>query len=618
MNVIRVRRDELNQRDAGFTLVELVVAMLVIAIVLIAIITVQAKALTTNADSQARQVSTAVANQAMEQFRSMPWDSLRKGLASNFVSAAGGDPFVTDNTLQVVDAAGKIYSKPYTLIVAPSSNDQDLDIPRPPLFTETGSNATFQKTSPSGNGDQYTVRAYTTDDKSGNANTVGLVVVSSWTSRVTGETLYTVLTSAAYSASGCGSTLNAPYLAACQAAFDSHGSSGQIVVGASATDTPPVGTSATRVPLLPGSPFYDLSMSTGTASSGVSSLQVSTANSLVSYGGTTLDDNSPSTSPTVAGYDKYSLKASTDTTTGAPGPDTSASDKVGSSSVHLPVASGSWSMVWRSDTTRLSDLGAHTTEACSAGTETTPVGEPCADASIDSAPSAPAYAYLYNGANEFLLAKVSDGVDHAWATRFTELNGSLAMGCETVSDSGCVSAGASRTIGNIVIGSGNWDSTVTSGIPDAPDGLVVISNYADSIMTQRGTNQPATAATTVRSGSVKYWFGSGYETETLTAGTDLGPIDLDPVTFDGDDFVMLAEATIDISPAASTIKGTGDLFCKAAACAISASNGTINVTVRYTITPKNPAVAPFVLTVVTLINGSQAGASFKEVPDASS
>lgn len=611
MSLLRARRYKLSQRDAGFTLVELIVAMLVIAIVMIAIITVQARALTTNADSQARQVSTAVANQAMEQFRSMPWDSLQKGLASNFVSAAGGDRFVVGSNLVLDDGTT------YALKIAPSSNDQDLTKPRPPLFTSTGSNASLQ-TSPSGNGDLYTVRAYTTVDESGNANTVGLVVVSSWKSRVTGNTLHTVLTSAAYSASGCGSTLNAPYLAACQAAFDSHGSSGQIVVGASVTDTPPVGTSATRVPLLPGSPFYDLSMSTATASSGVSSLQVSTANSLVSYGGTTLDDNSPSTSPTVAGYDKYSLKASTDTTTGAPGPDTSASDKVGSSSVHLPVASGSWSMVWRSDTTRLSDLGAHTTEACSAGTETTPVGEPCADASIDSAPSAPAYAYLYNGANEFLLAKVSDGVDHAWATRFTELNGSLAMGCETVSDSGCVSAGASRTIGNIVIGSGNWDSTVTSGIPHAPDGLVVISNYADSIMTQRGTNQPATAATTVRSGSVKYWFGSGYETETLTAGTDLGPIDLDPVTFDGDDFVMLAEATIDISPAASTIKGTGDLFCKAAACAISASNGTINVTVRYTITPKNPAVAPFVLTVVTLINGSQAGASFKEVPDASS
>ncbi len=611
MSLLGARRDKLSQRDAGFTLVELVVAMLVIAIVLIAIITVQARALTTNADSQARQVATAVANQAMEQFRSMPWDSLRKGLASNFVSAAGGDPFVTGTTLTV-------NGETYDLKVAPSSNDQDLSIPRPPLFTGTGSNATLQ-TSPSGNGDQYTVRAYTTDDKSGNLNTVGLVVVSSWTSRVTGKTLYTVLTSAAYSASGCGSTLDAPYLAACQAAFDSHGSSGQIVVGASATDTPPDVTSATRVPLLPGSSFYDLSMSTATASSGVSSLQVSTANSLVSYGGTTLDDNSPSTSPNVAGYDKYSVKASTDTTTGAPGPDTSASNKVGSSSTHLSVAGGSWSMVWRSDMTRLSDLSAHTTDACSTGSENTPATEPCADAIIHEALYDPASASLWDGTNEFLLTKITDGVDRAWATRFTELNGSLAMGCGTVSDSGCVSAGASRTIGNIVIGSGNWDSTVTSGIPDAPDGLAVISNYADSIMTQRGTNQPAAAAMTVRSGSMKYWLGSasGYKTETLTAGTDLGPVVLAPVTFDGDGYVMLAEGTIDISPAASTIKGAGDPLCKAAACAISASNGTVNVTVRYTITPDDATVAPFVLTVVTVVNGSQAGASFKEVPDAS-
>ncbi len=614
MSVPRVRRDKLNQRDAGFTLVELVVAMLVIAIVLIAIITVQARALTTNADSQARQVSTAVANQAMEQFRSMPWDSLQKGLASNFVSAAGGDDFVVGTNLVLADGTT------YALKIAPSSNDQDLTKPRPPLFTSTGSNASVQ-TSPSGNGDLYTVRAYTTVDESGNANTVGLVVVSSWKSRVTGDTLYTVLTSAAYSASGCGSTLNAPYLAACQASFDGQASGGQVVVGATATD---LSENPVPVPMLPGSAYYNFSMATATASAGVSSLQVSTATALVSYGGTVYDDNIASTRPAdfngIKGYDKYSLKASDDTTTGAPAANPADVNGSGTiSTATVSSGSGSMSMRWRSDDTRASVLDASTTQACSTGLTSTPAGEPCAHASIAGNSQDTGYAYLTLGAKIFRLTEVQRtsgvSVDHAWAARFTSLAGSSTVGCLTVSGSGCVSAGVNRTIGKTVIGqsaNGNWDSNF------APDGLVVISGYADSIFAQRGTGQVATASSATRSGSVRYWNGGSYTTVTLAPGTSLAKTVLPPVTFTvvDSDFSMVADATIAISPAASSSTGTGDPTCKAEACTISASNGSINVTVRYTITPKDATVAPFVLEVVTLINGSQAGASFKEAPDA--
>ncbi len=608
MSVLGARRNKLNQRDAGFTLVELVVAMLVIAIVLIAIITVQARALTTNADSQARQVSTAVANQAMEQFRSMPWDSLQKGLASNFVSAAGGDPVVVGSNLVLDDGST------YVLKIAPSSNDQDLTKPRPPLFTSTGSNASVQ-TSPSGNGDLYTVRAYTTVDESGNANTVGLVVVSSWKSRVTGDTLYTVLTSAAYSASGCGSTVNAPYLAACQASFDGQASGGQVVVGATATDL-----SGNPVPMLPGSDYYNFSMATATASAGVSSLQVSTATALVSYGGTVYDDNLASTRPAdynwIKGYDKYSLKASDDNTTGAPA--ANPADVPGSGSISTAiVSSGSMLMNWRSDDTRASVLDASTTQACSTGSTSTPAGEPCAHASIASNPQNTGYANLTLGTKIFRLAEVlrtsGNSVDHAWAARFTSLAGSSTVGCLTVSGSGCVSAGVNRTIGTTVIGqssNGNWDSNF------APDGLVVISGYSDSILAQRGTGQVATSSSATRSGSMKYWNGASYTPVALAPGTSLSKTTLPPVTFEDDDFLMVADATIAISPAASSTTGTGDPTCKVAACTVSASNGSINVTVRYTITPTDATVAPFVLEVVTLINGSQAGASFKEAPDA--
>jgi len=602
-----IRRNVLNQREEGFTLVELVVAMLVIAIVLIAIITVQARALTTNADSQARQVSTAVANQAMEQFRSMPWNSLRKGLASNFVAAAGGDPFVVGSNLVLDDGTT------YALKVAPSSNDQDLTKPRPPLFTSTGSNATLQ-TSPSGNGDQYTVRAYTTVDESGNASTVGLVVVSSWTSRVTGETLYTVLTSAAYSASGCGSA-NAPYLAACQASFDGQASGGQVVVGATATDL-----AGNPAPLLPGSPFYTFSMATATASAGVSSLQVSTATSLVSYGGTVYDDNNAATSPSdfnwIRGYDKYSLKASDDNTTGAPAANPADVNGSGTlSTATLPA--GSIFLSWRSDDTRTSVLDASTTQACSTGSFPTPTGEPCAHARIARNLQDTGYAYLSLGAKDFRLAEVTkvsgDSVDHAWAVRFTSLAGNSTVGCLAVSGSGCVSAGANRTIGKTVIGqstNGTWDSNF------APDGLVVISGYSESILAQRGIGLAATPSSTTRSGSVKYWNGASYTAFTLASGTSRAKTALAPVTFTDSDFSMVAEATIAISPVSTSAAGTGDPTCKAAACTVSASNGSINVTVRYTITPTDATVAPFVLEIVTLINGSQAGASFKEAPDA--
>ncbi len=603
MNVRRIRRDVLSQRDAGFTLVELVVAMLVIAIVLIAIITVQARALTTNATSQARQESTAIANQAMEELRSMPWDYLKKGLYSGFFTAAGGDPFVTGSTLSV-------NGRSYALKIGSVGSDQDLSDAWPPLFDSAGSNKQAVS-SPSGNGDVFTQRAYVTADQAGNTNAVGLVVVVSWDRRTDGDTIQTVLTSTAYAPSaGCGDTKQAPFLAACQAQFEAKASTAKVDVAASATSID----GSTILPILNGSSFYRMQLSTGSSSARVASQQVSSATSIATLGGLLGDDHS------AAGWTKGSTflqnEASDDTTTGAAPPNPADVTSFGASS-QQNLNSGPFSFDIRSDDSRMGTAIARTTQACTTGLSfDVPAGAPCAAGEVTGTGNTAYMETTVDGKTLTFASVDTSGPpeNHAWAGRFVTLTGNSSVGCTGFapgSSSGCTSAGAQKTIGSVTVGGVNgvdWGG--------ASDYLVKVTGYQDSVFVQRGVGATSAPASFNRTATISYYDGSGYSSFTLGSGALSTPKNIGPATWSTSLATVTATGTIDVTGTFNDPVTSTD--CKGdEGCSLSAGNGWVQIAVSYDIEPAGASsFTPWTMTVITTINGSQAAALFKESADA--
>lgn len=581
--------------------------MLVIAIVLIAIITVQARALTTNAESQARQESTAIANQAMEELRSMPWDYLRKGLYSGFAAAAGGDPFVTGSTLTV-------NARNYPLMIGSTGSDQDLTNPWPPLFDGSGSNKQIIS-SLSGNGDIFTLRTYVTADQAGNPNAVGLVVVASWNKRTDGATVQTVLTSTAYAPStGCGDTQHAPYLAACQAQFEATASTTRIDVSAVATSVD----GSTILPLLNGSPYYRMQMTTGSSSARVASQQVSSATSVATLGGLLWDDNVDSTSPSDYGWTRgstlYENEASDDATTGAAPPNPVDVSGFGADSTY-GLASGGFTLDVRSDDSRTGTARARTTQACTTGLAfDVTAGAPCGTGSVTGTGNTASMGLTVDGKTLFFASAGTLGPpsDRAWAARFATVAGNSSVGCTTVTGgtSGCTSAGAQKSIGSVVVG--GVTGTDWTG---ADDYLFNMTNYSDSVSVQRGVD--ATAATPVwsRSGSISYYDGAGYSSFLLGTGA-ASQKTIGPATWATSLATVTATGTIDVTGTYSNVLSSAD--CKGSeGCSVAASNGWVQVTISYAIEPAGTSsFAPWTMTVMTNINGSQAAALFKESPNA--
>lgn len=606
-------RGKPSERDEGFTLVELVVAMFVLAIVLLSILAVQTRALATNAESQARQAATAYANEAMEQLRVVPWNVLKKGLASNYLAASGGDANVAGTTLKNTGTAA------LTLKVAPSSGDQDLANSWPPLFDSSGSNKQI-KDDPSLNGTRFTVRAYTVTDPIGSADVVGLVVMVEWQKRTDGTTSRTVLTSSAFADGdgGCGSLNDSPFLASCQAQFYSASSSGNVVMSATTVDS-----SGLPGPLLPGSAFYNMRVSTATTNAQMSSQQVSNGDGYGTYGAVTYDDDDSATDPGDEGWSRgsqiFKLSGSNDTTAGAapPNPADVVTASSNSSTVLSSSGSGTFRLEGRADDPRAGVLDVSTVQACSIGVGASkiPAGDPCVHSTIGVATANSGYMALFVDGAAIRLARIMNesgsSVDHAWSGRFAKIAGNGDTLCSTISGAGCVSAGANRTLGTVSVGSivgSSWDGSA------AASGLVYITGYSENAIAERGVSQKSGDLSATRSGTVALWNGIGYTSYGLSAATNRTDSTA-VVNWNTAAATITAVSQVIVTEAYSTKTGTTDTTCRSEACAVTGSTGNIFVTTTYTIAPKDGS-SSFVMTTAVTINGAQAAASYQEAKSA--
>jgi type II secretory pathway pseudopilin PulG len=80
------------ERDAGFSLIEPIVAALIVTVVVLAVVNLLVHAAETVSASRQRQAAAALATQALEQLRGLPYDTVASGLRNDDLA---GDPDIS-------------------------------------------------------------------------------------------------------------------------------------------------------------------------------------------------------------------------------------------------------------------------------------------------------------------------------------------------------------------------------------------------------------------------------------------------------------------------------------------------------------------------------------------
>jgi prepilin-type N-terminal cleavage/methylation domain-containing protein len=605
-----MRRIVLDQREEGFTLVELVVAMLIIGIVLVSVATVQVGTLQTNADNAARNTATALANGAMEQFRSIPWNVLRKGMASNYLTASGGDVLVSSGVLQVNDTS-------HTVFVAPSgASDQNLAKPWLPLFDSTGSH-TQVINDPEGNGNSYRVKAYVTDNDAHVAGAVGIGVVVEWHRPGSTVIHYTSMFSSAYAPSGgCGSLDTAPFLTSCQPQYHSSANTASVtvLVSASEYDTA-TGDVGAPVPVVPGTTDGEIYTAGSRGRAETDSAQSTVVSSTVEHAVSSVAPLSGADTATIVGGSRHVLQASDNTADPeAPGPHQAPITGSGDPSLTGITHSGGEEVWVDGDDQRTATVRASTTSSCVVAATSVPAGQPCAAAAVNWDWKTHLRAsWLIDGQGvELATVDTNGGTDStAWAARF-RLGGTVGnatLGCSTLSGAGCVSAGARSYVPTMHVG--RMASPGWYGVNTAPNGLVYIMSYQDTVLLQRGASQSATAGAMTRTAQIYYWNGTGYQLIDVGLATE-GTYNTASVYYDGANVTLSASATIGISKPSGKVSGSPP--CAEERCRVEADAGLISVTLKVIVEPASGT--PYVLETLALINGSNGNAEFTEPVDA--
>lgn len=579
--------------DSGFTLMELLVAMIIIGGVLLGLAAVQTSALVSTAQTRQRTLGTAVANQVMEELRALPWNTLNKGLKTGFAAAAGGDPNVAGTRLR--PAVGDALDE--ALVV---SSDQASD--KAPLSGAGGSNLTRSE-NPEAPGVVFASRSYVSRATS-DTSALTLTVITTWRANQSAKERFVVLRSAAYAPQGgCGDPDNQPYLGACQALFSaSAGANGPeltVTAAAGGQEGDPVVDGST--PILPGSTATVASLRVGQAGVGVTGQQSTTVEATgLHASGALTSANDPDASATTGGT-VTSLEASNDVgSVGAAPADAGVATTTGVAST-LTLGTGDLTLQLAPGTGDKATVKASTTASCATGIT---AGEACASAT--SSTTSPTSARLQVSGTAFAAATIaSAGTTSTFGGRFTKTPGATAIGCTALSGAGCVAAGVSRTLGAVTLGGGSWSGGA------AGSGLITVTGYADGTRVERGASQPTTAPVTTRAGTIKYWNGSAYSTLTLGTSTSTSA-STGTVSWTGGGYTVTASGRVLVTPTATLVTSQA-VGCAEDGCSLSAETGLVTLSVQYRIDGPD-GVHSFV--VATTLGGANAAAGYKAAPNA--
>lgn len=579
-------------REAGFTLIELLVAIFVIAIILTSLALVQTRAMVTIAQAKERQQATAIANATLEQLRSLPWDTLKKGVSSLYPSVT--DPNVSSgrlrppsmpaiNELIVVSATQSTTGTAAPLALTGGTNVQTVSDPETP-------------------GRTFTVRSYVTQGASA-TGPINLTVITTWNRRGDGRLQTVVARSVAYSPSGgCGGTNNQPFLGACQAFYSAEAGVGPASITLSGTQPVPVGQSpdptlAGPWPIVTGADTDALMVGLAAVGGSLSSEQSTTTRTLTTGSGLTA---SWLGAPLVeTGFTVGDLSASNDVSSTYPQDPPSSTSSGGSASRTVNGTDGSVTVTLPAgvSTTRRAAIGA--------GCVTPGAGIACSRAETSGGGALAARLDLPS--TVLNLATVSAGTAYAWSGRYVTTAGTSTTGCTTLNGTGCTAAGARHTVGTVTVGSGvSWDGGA------APTGLVTITGYASEVRTEYGTAQLSATPTRSRQGTISWWNGTGYQTLSLSATTDASLI-LGTTTYTAPSGTSVRTVgSVTVLPATTT-RSNADPNCRTSGCSLEVTMPAVTVSVTYTVT--GPA-GESAFTVATSLGAPRTTSAFKAAPNA--
>ena len=509
--------------DEGFTLVEIILAMFLVVTVMAALLGVVVSSLKTIEQAKQRQVSAALATEALEELRALPYSKLTdpsdgvSSLTLPFV-VVSGSTFSFAPPADVVDSAAEI------LVVGRSST----------VVVDEAS---------------YRVMTYVTNSVKA-AGSYNLTAVVEWSSSVTNGVRRSVERSTAFSPGGCLSDALHPYSGPCQAAFTGRAgseSSGATIVKLDLTD--------------PANPVRSDPLMSLVLPALSSTVQVEQ----IVYGVSTLVTGGASHGTTVTGSTQTSRAVGSDPTTTIA--QTDSTTVPGPSGTLLSPPAGA-----RFGSTANSLKGAvrAASPACvipsSLGGATTPIAtgpaaqlRPCV---VTESSGTGGSALSWDGTDLFTASGISGRSAAAHIVGVS--NGAGVCG---VAGDGCLRSVALRSITQAT-----FAPTVGS------KGLWYIDSYSGFVASEQGsgTLTPSIA----RSGTLNIWNGTDYTPVNLASTTSgewvwgaASPTGLPAATgADGRNY----SGTLRLTAASSLISGPAG--CKTEACVTEVSDGTLTAT----------------------------------------
>lgn len=498
--------------EAGFTLIELMVAVGIMLVALLALAYTATIGFSDIALARQRQGASGLANQTMEQIRALPFDVLKKGL-SNADLSAGTDPNINGT-------CGAAYC--YGGEQIPRGNNPNVV----PLVPHSQAIVVGPTT--------YTVRSYVTHyNNITTNNTFRLTVVVTWpnparrgvSSSVQSQTI-------AYSGTGCLSTATHPFAAPCQPFFYANG-----VADAGHVDV--TGT-------LSGISLSQASVLMPDWSSNMQVEQISAVQGVATASGAelTLTGN-----PITATGEQQAASAA-DNDPAQPGNDFQKTSVLGSAAP-ITASSGGGQPNTITVTPSSGDPGNTVSTTDASVINACPligVGEtdlqPCGSSTVQQAAAMSATISLQPKKKFDLGTSTLVSVAAAPAVASSFSNRNIQAGAD-----GLVHSESSRSIGTVQIGTLPTKLNAAK-IPAGWAGyLVQISGFSDTVTAETGTN---TAAPTVAaSGTISYWNGiGGYTTVAIAPG---GPVNLPVASVHVSDTVDGKPLQIDIYGSPSTL-----------------------------------------------------------------
>jgi prepilin-type N-terminal cleavage/methylation domain-containing protein len=559
------------QHEDGFTLIEVLIAMVITLIVMTALLGAIVSALKTVAQARERQAATGLATEALEQIRALPYDTVTNG-----TTGAPNDTYVASGMLQT------------GLIVSGASNETVLVNSVSPKITAT---VVSQIT--------YTVRTYVTRPASGSS--FNLTAVTSWTSNAFPNGKTVAERSTTFSPpSGCLSTATHPFAAPCQAYLRADAGTspdGYVAVGP-LTGATLEGFSGTGL---------DIALPTFRADMTIEQIVKGHAQAVTTNAG-----QAGSATRTGGGRVEVSVDSDPSSVAFQTIPTTTTSAHVAGA---VSVSGAAGTLTARpssSESGSASSAVASTTCTGSTGTllATGPAGSPrpCANAAITQGPGAGLVYTTPAGTQATVLSIGAGALSRAVGAQLATPNAGLCSGTST--GAGCALAAATRTSGAVVVGS----PTGSTGAPAVFAGVVQVSSSTDSVRAEEGVGSTAPAWT--RTGTARVWNGTGYTDIPLNNppalptpnGWIIAPVSLTygtyVVTYQGEVVVRKPVTT------RSTRSATTPCVNESCESVIDGSSSVV-MALRVTITSGATQIGSFVTTMN--LGGLSADASFRTV-----